>query len=262
MADDRITFSPPDPERPTPSCLYKYKRFGSDAERNQLRSILIDHKLFFSSRTKFNDPFDCLVPSFKDVPRHLIKKFIQRRSREIGIASDRNEARRFYQNFNLDKFQEDLQTEVNKIGILCLTEDPLDMLMWGHYADAHTGVCLQFSVSPTDPFFGRAQPVTYSIKRPKFDPDRSYQENAEAAILTKSIDWMYEHEWRILELSTGPATYRFPTDKLTGLILGYRMERKARDEVLELVAEGTPGLRIYESLPNDREYKMRLNLLD
>jgi hypothetical protein len=172
MADDRITLSPPDSERPTPSRLYKYRRFGSDAERNQLRSILIDHKLFFSSRTKFNDPFDCLVPSFKDVPRHLIKKFIQRKSREIGIASDRNEARRFYQNFNLDKFQEDLQTEVNNIGILCLTENPIDMLMWGHYADAHAGVCLQFSVSSKDKFFGRVQPVVYSIKRPRFDPDK------------------------------------------------------------------------------------------
>jgi hypothetical protein len=172
MIDDRITLSPPDPKRPTPSVLYKYRGFERDESKEQLRSILVDHKLFFSSRTKFNDPFDCLVPSFKDVPHPLIKRFIQRRSRELGIASDRNEARRFYQNFNLDIFQEDIQRDVNKIGILCLTEDPLDMLMWGHYAEAHAGVCLEFSVSSKDTFFGRVQPVVYSIKRPRFDPDK------------------------------------------------------------------------------------------
>jgi hypothetical protein len=67
---------------------------------------------------------------------------------------------------------------VDKIGILCLTEDPLDMLMWGHYDDAHAGVCLKFPVSSEEAFFGRVQPVVYSIERPKFDPDKRSGENA------------------------------------------------------------------------------------
>lgn len=79
-----------------------------------------------------------------------------------------------------------------------------------------------------------------------------------AAILTKSIDWMYEREWRIVEQYAGPAQYPFPPDKLTGLILGHRMEKKARDQVLELVARGAPHLPVFEALPSEREYKMRL----
>jgi len=165
------------------------------------------------------------------------------------------------QRLDLNRLQEDVQKSANEIGILCLTEDPLNMLMWGHYAGAHTGLCLEFSVSHTEPFFGRAQPVVYSTKRGSFDPDREPGENAAAAILRKSIDWMYEGEWRIVEPYARPAHYTFPSDKLTGLILGYRMEKKARDEVLELVAEGAPGLPIYEALPSEREYKMRLDPL-
>ena len=121
MADDRITLSPPDPERPTPSRLYKYKRFGSDPERNQLRSILIDHKLFFSSRTKFNDPFDCLVPSFKDVPDSSMQKFISNRLRELKLARDQNEARRMSRTINLVRLQEDIQKGADAIRIFCLT---------------------------------------------------------------------------------------------------------------------------------------------
>jgi hypothetical protein len=170
----------------------------------------------------------------------------------MGLARGRPEARRMSQVINLDGLQEDVQGATDKIGILCFSEDPLDMLMWGHYGEGHTGVCLQFSISATDQFFGRVQPVVYSVKRPIFDPDRSYGENAEAAVLTKSVGWMYEREWRILELYTGEGNYPFPSEKLTGLILGYRMEKKARDEVLELVAKGAPGIRIYEALPDER----------
>ena len=50
------------------------------------------------------------------------------------------------------------------------------MLMWGHYAGAHTGLCLEFSVSHAEPFFGRAQPVVYSAKRRKFRDTYSNKE--------------------------------------------------------------------------------------
>lgn len=262
MVDDGITLSPPDPKRPTPSRLYKYRGFDESAEsKERLRSIVVDHQLYFSTRANFNDPFDCLMPSFKDVFDASMKKYIRSRLRELGIAANRNQARGMSQRIDLNRLHEDVQKPANEIEILCLTEDPLNMLMWGHYAGAHTGLCLEFSVSHAEPFFGRAQPVVYSAKRGSFDPDKEPGENAAATILRKSIDWMYEHEWRIVELYAGPANYTFPSDRLTGLILGYRMEEKARDQVLELVAEGAHGLRIYEALPSEREYKMRLNSL-
>jgi hypothetical protein len=72
---------------------------------------------------------------------------------------------------------------------------------------------------------------------------------------------MYEREWRIIEPSIGAANFTFPSNKLTGLILGYRMEKTDRDEVLKLVDKGATKLRIYEALPSEDKYKMVVSSL-
>ena len=155
-----------------------------------------------------------------------------------------------------------MQKAVDKIGILSLSEDPLNMLMWGHYAESHKGLCLKFAVSESEAFFGRAQTVVYSVDRPRFDPSLTGDteaKNASAAVLTKSIDWMYELEWRIL--NEGSDNYKFPRDKLVGIIFGYRMAKAEREQVSEMATKGNLGAVIYEAVPDQRKYRMRLQIL-
>jgi hypothetical protein len=88
---------------------------------------------------------------------------------------------------NLERLRDDIQRDVDNAGILSLTERPGNLLMWGHYASSHTGVCLEFAVSVHETFFGRAQPIVYSGKRPTFVPNGTEEENVQAALLTKSL---------------------------------------------------------------------------
>ena len=176
----------PDPKRPTPPRLYKYRSFGNDIAKRYLRSILIDHNLHFSTRTHFNDPFDCLVPSFEDVPIRKMMRFMEARFQTARFGMRPEDARTNARRINLDKLRSDTQEAVNEAGIFSLTEDPCDMLMWGHYAESHRGVCLEFSVTDEDPF-GLAQPVVYSTAPPNFNPSDTEEKNAEAAVLTKSV---------------------------------------------------------------------------
>jgi hypothetical protein len=256
-----IILMPPDPERPTPRRLYKYLAFKSDASKEQVRSILVGRTLYFSSRTKFNDPFDCFIPSFVDVPKADMLRFLANRFLRNKVAKNKSEAHDLARMIDLGRLQTDLQNDVNKIGILCLTEDPTNMLMWGHYADCHSGLCLQFAASEMDTFFGPAQPIVYSRDRPRFDPNGTEADNAGTALLTKSIDWVYELEWRVINYATGSRSYVFPSGNLVGIILGYQMPLEERQQVLEMVANGGfSAVAVYEALPDEHEYKMHLRL--
>jgi hypothetical protein len=50
--------------------LYKYQGCpGDNHDRGEwVRQIFVEHQLFFASRTSFDDPFDCRVPSFLEIP--------------------------------------------------------------------------------------------------------------------------------------------------------------------------------------------------
>jgi hypothetical protein len=59
--------------------LYKYQACQAEYPDKQawVREILIEHKLYFTTRKSFNDPFDCVVPSLLQTPGTIIKRFVE-----------------------------------------------------------------------------------------------------------------------------------------------------------------------------------------
>jgi hypothetical protein len=81
-------------------------------------------------------------------------------------------------------------------GVLCLTEVPDDLLMWGHYAHSHQGVCLGFKTN-SQPLM-LAQRVHYGEERPIWRRfARDFKTAIVEALSTKALAWEYEREWRI-----------------------------------------------------------------
>jgi hypothetical protein len=109
------------------------------------------------------------------------------------------------------------------VGVLCLSEDPLNLLMWGHYCNAHQGAVVEFDV--THEFFSGStteagfhqyfRKVEYSEQRPSLS-HAHFQKNKmgflndhgsgwlellrteHPLLFTKSPDWAYEREWRLV----------------------------------------------------------------
>jgi hypothetical protein len=98
----------------------------------------------------------------------------------------------------------------------------------------------------------------YPPSRPESNPDRREEENTEAAFLTKSTVWMHEREWRTVNYDPAPRDFPFPSDKLTVIILGFRMADAARGEVSRLAALGGLNVAVYQSRLRETEYKMQL----
>ncbi len=236
--------------------LYKYRPITDETSRNRLRSILVQNRIYFPSRLNFNDPFDCRVPSFLNVNLRDLRRFLSQRLKGMGLAKTRGDARAMARTINLEQLRNDIQIDVDKAGILSLTERPENLLMWGHYASSHTGVCLEFAVSVHETFFGRAQPVVYSDKRPTFDPNGTEEENVEAALLTKSADWAYEREWRIIDQHIGKANCPFPPELLTGIIFGSSISGADRQQIRKWVSERGLRVSFYNAVLNEREWKL------
>ena len=87
--------------------------------------------------------------------------------------------------------------------VYCLTPIPDSTLMWSHYAENHKGICLEFQLD--NPVFGSAQEVKYLSSYPKWTPLSLMNSNEPHVLLTKSDDWQYEREYRIIGLGEGIA---------------------------------------------------------
>jgi Protein of unknown function (DUF2971) len=89
------------------------------------------------------------------------------------------------------------------VGVFCLSELREPILMWGHYTSNHRGLVVGFE--STDSFFskrrsesdefGFLRPVIYQLRRPQVTLADT---TSPVWFQTKSDDWSYEKEWRIV----------------------------------------------------------------
>ncbi len=208
-----------------PKFLYHYQPFNID----HIKQLLSDGEIKFSRPDKLNDPWDCRIhysiPSNDGERRDAIKYFIDvdrsefpdlspaaRAVKESGINAELTE---HDENLNwvLNELTSGMQKEIDgTYRLYSMTDVPHHPLMWGHYAMSHTGICIEFDGRSAP--FAVAKKVTYrnelpaqSLRRTDFD-----------SLVTKSDDWKYENEYRIIakdiEFSTAADTFHTKDDFL------------------------------------------------
>lgn len=128
-----------------------------------------------------------------------------------------------------------------EIGVLALTRRRCHVLMWAHYGQNSSGLCVGLDIS--DPGIAayapsasgwddssdlfRPQSIVYGSEVPHYW-HAATRDIVRAAFFTKSREWSYEAEVRILRpvrdkdaVSTGPvALFRFPKRAITEVLLG------------------------------------------
>lgn len=155
--------------------------------------------------------------------------------------------------------------------ILCLAESPNHVAMWNHYADCYKGVVLGLKCNDaTDNFLLVAEPIEYLQTKPDVYTDHGLAKllclkglaAAEAiqklATQTKSDDWSYEKEWRIVDYAEQADDSQFwdrpfSTDDLSHIYLGPLVLDHDRDHILSL-ASAYPNVRVFDAaIGMDRE---------
>lgn len=206
--------------RPRPEALYKYVT----ADRID---ILVNGMIRFTQPSVLNDPFEM--------------------SADVTAVADPEDPAAFMK-MTLNMAAQYVRPKAgDRFGVLSLTERPDNLLMWAHYAGEHSGFLIEFD--PGHVFFDQRsaeeqldcclQPITYSDTRPAVG-----WKGYVLALLTKSPQWAYEQEWRMVlplersarQLAGGSVhLFEFPVEAIRGLVLGCRMPDARRQEIVDLV---------------------------
>jgi len=152
-----------------------------------------------------------------------------------------------------------LQAKVNKTGVLCLSATDSNILLWSHYAAGHKGLCLKFAATKYTPFFSLAQCVDYSQEYPQIDLLASPEEQVNAFLRTKAIDWKYEEEWRIIDHDKGPGNQVFPEEMLVGVIFGVLMKEEDKEAVNTWLQERKHPVPLYQASVASDSFSLRID---
>jgi hypothetical protein len=257
--------------------LYRYFRFNrrdnklTDWEDKRLKRIFTHDELYFVSPLKLNDPFDCMTlftfegsdkadfeKFFYGMVRHKFPNFSEKETKKevdslIQKKLYKDPHRR---NVQIETWPDSLLSEIAKLGILCLSMKRDDILMWSHYADGHTGFCLEFAKEGLKSW-NFCAPIRYRKSYPTFKEFANYpRELHRLFLLRKSEHWKHEKEWRVIANCEIPRNryQRFPDHLLTGVILGCLMPEKNIDMVRRWAKSRKIPPKLYKSNKKESEY--------
>jgi hypothetical protein len=181
-----------------PPVLYKFYPI----ELSWLPDLFAGRSIKLSSRTSFNDPFDSRAGYQIHVDHPAGKTYMHNKLKRMGyLPAKRLEKLRQIQHQSREPpmfSRGAVEADLDKVGVLPLSETWDNMLLWSHYAKDHTGICVGFH-SHID-IFGVALKVDYAEDFPIITPPFDSPETIlKKSFLTKARCWEYEKEWRVVK---------------------------------------------------------------
>lgn len=182
-----------------PASLYKY--YGDEKNRFDL---VRTNKVWYSSPDKFNDVFDCEITIDE---KAMVEDALKLVSTDIIVRPGSQMWKMINDTMHceLHKFRDVFANLRTTTGVSCFSELNDSLLMWAHYANNHRGICVEYDLLEINRQLGFTPvPIIYSDERVCFQHfNIETIENDSIKLLlesltTKSTDWSYEREWRII----------------------------------------------------------------
>jgi len=230
--------------------LFKYRTIDS------VKQLLENNSLWFSSPIDFNDPFDCpIVPNTnntEDEIREFIRVNVPKRMSSDEISN--LAAKVFSEPGRWKKtIEQTYSTVIKSAGICCFTKNDTNLLMWSHYSDSHKGVCIKFDILKDPEFFFCPLPVVYSKEYPTFNHLNNRDNRVKDVVLSKSIDWQYEDEIRVLKMNL-KGLLAFKKEALIEIIFGCNSSEENIQEVIELAEKENYRIKFKKANKKEREF--------
>lgn len=231
--------------------------------------MLDHHNLQFTHVSQLNDPFDC-HPSL------------------IDYSNASNRAAEVWGK----KLVEEVETSqaMNRrddTWISSLSKNYNSLLMWSYY-NGHKGVCIGLNREKTKASLSH---ITQSIHIGALEMVVQYKEIIEKPdyfhdhlddlkyqLSTKAMDWAHEQEVRFLLISPWPsvvpnhpafvdmkgphAFHVIDRDCFESLYLGLRVDKKKRNEIIEIAQKCNPNIKIYQMTIDPDAFRLKEEILD
>ena len=253
-------------EYPKISHLYKYYSYNSNS-----LSVLINKQAWFSKPASLNDPFDLGIDFDNYISSYDFRYIIETCKDQPFISSERrqelDEIGRLENNSpdpvalaeSWEVANNKLRNDLRNSGVFCMSELNDNILMWSNYADSHKGFCVEF-VRNTNNLLGNIEvtnPVIYSCDFPSPSPfsDEGRNNCFDDLFLTKSKDWAYEKEWRLIN-EKGDFLLPFPGD-ISAIIFGLKMSSRNKETIKNIFADNPDIIfKQAEKVPNSFKLKI------
>ncbi|MDP2301658.1 MAG: DUF2971 domain-containing protein [Ignavibacteria bacterium] len=218
--------------------IFRYCPNGQIFDTQYFDSIIVNNELWFSKGTEFNDPFDCNIEVDTNNTEDEIRNYISSRM-PVGTSLDNINLLVETASSDKDKFNQLVNDAVRKVlekrGIVCFSKVNDNILLWSHYSDYHKGCVLKFDVLKNPEFFVFPLNVKYQADYPDYNHLVDSPDPVTPLIRTKSCDWKYEDEVRIVKNFTGPHTFK--KEALVEIIFGWRTPETEIVRIQKLAAD-------------------------
>jgi len=182
-----------------PATIFKY--YPDKLER--LADIKAN-KMWYSAPIAFNDVFDCdIAIDEKGIFDNALLMCPDKRGIRKGSPKWKELRSTIHQ--AIRSFRSTWETLRTQTGISCFSESEKSHLMWAHYANNHRGMCVEYDLLKVNKQLRFTPvPVIYSVDRVCFRSinmdsiDRDSLSVFIESVSSKSPEWSYEKEWRII----------------------------------------------------------------
>ncbi len=249
-------------------------------------SVLEEGLIRFTQSAALNDPFET-TPDMRKLEQsfrgNMIRVIEQAELSDLEYAIARSQVGDRV-NKHLEEFRR--RNSNTDYAILSLSKIPNSLLMWAHYCDSHRGFVIGFDSTHaffhTREFkrFSTLEEVNYSEERPvmpapeewdgsqeQIEQELSKYDLAELLFYTKSEDWKYEQELRMVanpqiadrhDRTGGQDVYlyRFPVECLRQVIFGIGMPRDQRLRIAQLVRNKYEGVQLFEAALSQEKFDL------
>lgn len=244
-----------------PKELFKYRNF----EKYTILSLL-NKGLWVPKPVQLNDPFDSQLKLLvSDVSKaEFIESFGEfqvwfknKTGQDIAYNSFDDLFENGKPNSNLEQkasmVADYWNNQSETVGIFSLCSSPDNTLMWSHYGDEHSGICIGYN--PEKLFPKSDSMVTDWLHKVEYKEENDITRNAyllyaacgmwhsnDAAfslffktLCTKSINWKYEEEWRYLLPENGGQVFNLNIDAITSITFGLKTSIETKSAVSHLL---------------------------
>lgn len=231
--------------------LYRYR-----ASNDHTFSEIAESYIWLSKPPDLNDPFDCQL----DVNHIIQQQDFKRTLEECGLDSD-IVSEIVLGDYASDKYQTHvIRKTFDAVGIACFSIAPHNLPMWAHYAENHSGLCIEYEF-PEDTIRNFFTPVVYTDTFPNnmmphfpdsFDLTKEWEDFINVMLLTKSKEWENEKEWRLLLPDRGNSRLEIAQEFVTSIIVGYKMKHENKLLLRKALnsRKVIPNLLVTKKIPN------------
>ena len=246
--------------------LYKYLK----PDKNTLK-VIKSNKFCFSKPRTFNDPFDGFISlpkesSFEETLKHINANTkhgnpygdSEYRDLLIEYIKD-NDLKSLINTIYLNDEYSYIENALSDVGVLCLSGEELNPLMWSHYAEGHSGICIGIEIddlqSHDDFIFTK---INYTDERPIINTNKLEDpDNIQKILGTKHLNWQYENEYRVITknpiLEEERALIHLPI-KIKEIIFGIKSKNIFVEKIKKI---RNPDFKYYQLTHNYFDFKLR-----